>query len=38
VFTSLQENFAVASKEIDANYFQHQPFMTASTRARAPRW
>lgn len=35
VFTNgLQENFAVANKEIDANYFQHQPFLDGFNKSK----
>ncbi len=38
VFTNgLQENLAVAGKEIDANYFQHQPFLDSFNKAKGTR-
>lgn len=30
----LQENFAVAGREIDANYFQHQPFLDGFNKSK----
>ncbi|WP_199053157.1 MetQ/NlpA family ABC transporter substrate-binding protein [Aquitalea sp. ASV15] len=33
----LQENLAVAGKEIDANYFQHQPFLDSFNKSKGTR-
>jgi D-methionine transport system substrate-binding protein len=39
VFTDyIQPNVQVAEKRLDANFFQHQPYLMSSTRPRAPTW
>ena len=34
----VQPNMALEGKELDANFFQHKPYLDDSTRKRAPSW
>ncbi len=39
VFTDyVQPNVQVAEKRLDANFFQHQPYLDEFNKARAPNW